>query len=145
MGNKRDLLIPRSHLIYADIMHWVTIAVAIASLLIPVFLIAMPQKSILNPNLIFTEIFNGASPEEIWSMSATGGFPGAHLYFSYPSIIDSYAMLVINVGCAVGAFALIPTVIYQIVKEKDWFSAIAGFALLMLITLSMLGILSIPA
>lgn len=145
MDKKRDLIIPASNVIYADIMHWVTIIVAIASLLIPVFVIAMPQNSMLNPNLIFAEIFSGASPAEIWELTETGNYPGAHFYFDYSNMIDSYAMLAINIGCSVGVWALIPTVIYQVYKEKDWFSAITRFALLMLIILSMLGILSIPA
>jgi len=134
--------IPKSHRIYAEIIHWLTIISSIAALFVPVFILVNPKNNILNPNLIFGAIFNGAAPAEIWKLSETGAFPGAHYYLQYITKPDSWAMLAVTLGCSVGLWAVIPAVVYQIFKEKDYFCATAGTILAALIFFSMIGVLS---
>jgi hypothetical protein len=133
--------IPESNIVYAEVVHWITIISAIAALFIPVFILAHPSNNMLNPNKIFGAIFSGATPAEIWSASSAGAFPGAHFYLRFPWLTDSWAQLFINIGCAVGLFGLVPAVIIQVFKEKDWFCAILGVILALFIFLSMTGIL----
>lgn len=133
--------IPKSVDIYANMVHWITIISSLGALIVPIFIVVNPYVNILNPGLIFGKIFGGASPEEIWALSSTGGFPGGHVYFSFPEAPDSWAQFFINLGCSVGLWALIPTVLYQLIKEKNVFDAVIGGALGLLIALSMLGIL----
>jgi hypothetical protein len=137
--------VPLSYKIYAYATHWLTIVSALAALFAPVFILVNPQNNILNPNIIFGAIFNGASPEEIWELSSTGAFPGAHFYLRYINRADSWAMAFMNLGCGVGFFALVPAVICQIVKERDWFCSFLGILLALLIFFSMTGILSIDS
>ncbi|MDL2228882.1 hypothetical protein LJC14_01375 [Treponema sp. OttesenSCG-928-L16] len=134
--------IPGSVKAYANVVHWITIISAIASLFVPIFILANPANNVLNPNVIFGAIFEGAAPAQIWAMSSEGAFPGAHFYLEHFGSADGWAMLFMNLGCAVGFFGLIPAIILQI-KEKDWFCAILGTMLAALILLSMTGILSL--
>jgi hypothetical protein len=98
---------------------------------------------VLNPNRIFAAIFSGASPGEIWALSSTGNFPGAHFYLRYPGAPDAWAMFAINLGCSVGFWGLLPAIGYQIIKEKNYFEAAAGILLALLIALSMMGVLAL--
>ena len=135
--------IPKSQLLYANIVHWLTIASALAALFAPIFILSNANNNVLNPNKVIGVIFDGASPPEIWALSSEGAFPGAHYYFKYPMKADSWALFFINLGCAVGFFGLVPAILRQMIKEKDWFCAILGAILALLIFLSMTGILLI--
>ena len=135
--------IPKSQMIYANIVHWITIISALAALFVPIFILADASNNILNPNIVIGSIFSGATPSEIWAMSSEGAFPGAHYYLMFPTKADSWALFFMNLGCAVGFFGLVPAVLRQAFKEKDWFCAILGAILALLIFLSMTGILLI--
>ncbi|MCL2568262.1 MAG: hypothetical protein FWE12_02340 [Oscillospiraceae bacterium] len=134
---------PKSQKIFGNTVYWVAIWSAVGAFFVPVFILANPSNNVLNPNLIFGAIFAGASPTEVWSYSTTGGFPGAHFYLDHITKADSWAMLLIAIGCAFGLFGLIPAVIYQLRKEKDWFCATLGTIIIALIVLSVLGVLSV--
>jgi hypothetical protein len=112
------------------------------SLFAPVLILGFPGN-VLNPNRIFAAIFQGAGPAEIWAMSSAGTFPGAHFYLRFPGAPDAWAAFVINLGCSVGLWGLLPAIVLQFTKEKDYFEAIAGVLLALLILLSMTGILAL--
>lgn len=133
--------IPRSMTVYASIVHWITIIASIAALFIPILILINPQNNVLNPNGIFGAIFSGATPAEIWSMSETGSFPGAHYYLTMLSRSDSWAQLAINLGCSVGLWAIVPASFLQLFKEKDRLYGALGLVLALLIALSMTGII----
>lgn len=135
--------LPKSQKVFGNTVYWVTILSAVGAFFVPVFILANPANNVLNPNLIFGAIFAGASPEEVWSYSITGAFPGAHFYLDHITKADSWAMLFVVMGCGFGLFGLVPAVMYQIKKEKDWFCAILGIVLIVLIVLSVIGVLSI--
>ena len=97
----------------------------------------------LDPNLAFQAIFDGADPEEIWVDSAYGEFPGGHFYLKQITMPDGWAMILICISCAFGLFGLTPAVLYQATREKDWFCAILGTIIIALIFLSVIGVLSI--
>jgi len=143
--NKADACIheelPKSVKIYAGMVHWITIIASLGALMIPIFIVMNPSANILNPGLIFGKIFSGGTPDEIWALSSTGKFPGGHLYFKFPLAPDSWAQFFVNFGCSVGFWALIPTVLYQVFKEKDYFDAVIGGMLAVLIGLAMFGVL----
>jgi hypothetical protein len=138
-----DLALPKSHVLYARVVHVITIFSAVMSLFMPVFILAFSGANILNPNRIFAAIFSGASPGEIWSISPAGNFPGAHFYVQFPRAPDAWAMFAVNLGCSVGLWGLLPALGYQIVKEKNYFEALAGIFLALLILLAMVGSLAL--
>ena len=143
MEKQNNVHIPQSQKMFGGIVYWVTIVSAIGALAVPILILASPANNILNPNLVFMAIFEGQSPEEIWSSSTVGTFPGGHFYLDHITQADSWAMLFIVTGCAFGLIGLIPAVIYQVVKEKDWFCAVLGTVIAALIFLSMIGVLRI--
>jgi uncharacterized membrane protein YfcA len=132
--------LPLSNKVYASMVHWITIVASLLALFVPILILINPANNVLNPNIVFKEIFSGASPSEIWANSSTGGFPGAHYYLSYLFKADSWAQFAINLGCSVGLWALIPTVVIQFFKEKKIFYAVLGTMLLTLIACAMLGV-----
>lgn len=132
--------LPLSNKVYASMVHWITIVASLLALFVPILILINPANNVLNPNIVFKEIFSGASPSEIWANSSTGGFPGGHYYLSYLFKADSWAQFAINLGCSVGLWALIPTVVIQFFKEKKIFYAVLGTMLLTLIACAMLGV-----
>jgi len=138
-----QITIPYSQKIFGSTAYWLSMICAILAILVTIFILAAPDNNVLHPNIIFGAIFDGASPREIWTYSVSGTFPGGHFYLDYINRPDSWAMIVIVVGSAFGFFALVPTVLYQIFKEKDWFCAILGTVIIVLILLSAIGVLSI--
>lgn len=133
--------IPLSHRVYGNIVHWLTILSAIMALFAPIFILVSPSNNILNPNIIFGQIFSGANLETIWAGSALGGLPIGHYYLQNLGAADSWGMIAIAIGCSVGLWGLIPAIVIQIVKERDWLYAVLGTALLALIAFAMFGIL----
>jgi hypothetical protein len=144
MSDKKEpeLVLARSHAVYAQTVHVVTIVSAVMSLFAPLLILGF-SGNVLNPNRIFAAIFSGANPAEIWGMSPTGTFPGAHFYLQYPGAPDAWAMCAINLGCSAGLWGLLPAIVLQFVKEKNYFEAIAGILLALLIFFSMVGILAL--
>lgn len=141
---KKEVIVPiaPSERIYANIIHWVTIASCVLALIAPVIILLNPSNNILDPSAIFDMIFAGATPDEVWATATTGGFPGAHYYFSLFSSADSWAQIALNLGCSVGLWALIPASIRQLTKEKSPLYGILGLVLAALIVLAMIGVLA---
>lgn len=137
-----ELVLMESHAVYAQTVHVVTIVSAIMSLFAPLLILGF-SGNVLNPNRIFAAIFSGASPAEIWATSSTGVFPGAHFYLRHPGAPDAWAMFAINLGCSAGLWGLLPAIALQFVKEKNYFEAVAGILLALLIFFSMVGILAL--
>ena len=134
---------PKSQRIFGGTVYWLTIFAAVGALVVPVFILANPSYNMLDPNLAFEAVFAGADPAQIWEYSMYGQFPGGHYYLRHITLADSWAMIFIVIGCGFGLFGLIPAVVYQVVKEKDWFCAGLGIVIAALIFLSMIGVLNI--
>lgn len=133
--------LPLSNKVYALTVYWITILSALLALFVPVIILINPSNNVLNPNQILNAILGGASPNEIWGMSSMGAFPGTHYFFRFLFVSDSWAQFCINLGCSVGIWALIPTVIIQLFKEKDRLYPLLGLILAAFIALSMFGVL----
>ncbi|MEA4950256.1 MAG: sulfite exporter TauE/SafE family protein [Petrimonas sp.] len=133
--------LPASIRVYANITHWIMLVVSVAALFIPVFVLANPANNLLNPNTIFGAIFNGATPNEIWGTSVFGAFPGMNAFILNLTKTDSWAMLIVNIGCAVGLIAVIPAVMIQFFKEKERLSACLGTVMIGLIICAMIGVI----
>ena len=135
------LEIPLSHRVFADVIHWVTLIVSVAALFVPIAILINPANNYLNPNTIFHTIFEGGKAAEIWAQSSTGAFPGAHSYFADISKPDAVAQLIVNIGCAVGLFAIVPAALIQLFKEKERLYSLLGTVFGALVVLAMVGIL----
>ena len=134
------ITLPASERVYANIIHIVTLIVSIAALFVPIFVLANPSNNVLDPNIIFGKIFEGATPEQIWAASFTGEFPGVHFYINHFFKTDSWAMLTVNIGCAVGLLAVVPAVLIQYFREKHYFKALLGTVMAALIICALTGV-----
>ena len=134
-------LLPESQKLFGRIVYLMGIFVGLGALLVPVLILANPSANVLNPNTVFGAIFAGETPAAIWGYTEAGVFPGPHFYLSNLGAMDSWAMMVIVVGCVYGLFGLIPAAGYQLTKEKDRMSALFGIAVAVLIVLSAVGVL----
>lgn len=133
--------LPLSQRVYAGIIHWVTIGVALAALFLPLLILRHPLQNILAPDLIFGAIFSGANTTQIWQLSAAGSFPGIHAYLSFPAFADSWAQLVLNLGCAAGLLAALPAASIQLLKEQDWLDGVLSLIMAALVAGAMTGII----
>ncbi|MEZ4358179.1 MAG: hypothetical protein R2876_06095 [Eubacteriales bacterium] len=139
------LKVPTSNIAYANVIHWGTIFFTVLALFAPLFMLIDQSSNLLNPSLVFGAIFNGTSVSEIWKLSTTGSFPGAHFYLNYIGLAESWGQIAICGGCAIGLFALAPTILIQVFKEKSYVQAFLGLIFFALILFSAIGVLSIDA
>ena len=95
----------------------------------------------LNPNTVFGAIFNGADPNEIWGASAFGAFPGMKAFLQNLTKTDSWAMLNVYIGCAVGLVAVVPAVIIQFFRERERLSACLGTVMIVFNNCAMIGVI----
>lgn len=142
-NNNNEIKIPESHLIFAGIVHWLTIVSCLIALVAPVFILLFPENNVLNPNLVFGAIFSGATPAEIWKMSPTGSFPGAHFYLTNFFTGDGFAHFGVALGCSVGLWALLPAMFVMQKREKDYMYFFICSLLVILILLAMTGLLNV--
>lgn len=133
-----ELFIPLSQRVYANIIHWITLAVSIAALFAPVFILVNPPNNMLNPNTIFSAIFKGAPPDQIWATAGMNGF--SNFYPQNITRADSWAMLAINLGCAAGLFAIVPAALIQLFKERNIFNACLGLIMATLVICALTGV-----
>ncbi|HHX77625.1 MAG TPA: hypothetical protein GX697_04685, partial [Firmicutes bacterium] len=88
--------------------------------------------------LLFSEIWNGANAEAIWT-TVGAGLKEGHFYLSHLDTGDGVIQLGVALGCSVALWGLIPT-IFQFIKEKNY--AFAVFAVLnsLIILTAILGL-----
>jgi hypothetical protein len=135
----RDEKKRKGHIIYASIIHAITILSAILALLVPAAILGFPEANLLHPNKIFGAVFSGADPGEIQKMFSPDSFSGIRLFLRHIGSPDAWAMLVIALGSSAGLWALLPAVICHI-KNKEWLETAFALLLALLIAAAMSGI-----
>jgi hypothetical protein len=106
----------------------------------PVISVASPDNNVLDPCKLYSAIFEGKSPQEVWQ--AVGGqFPGGHFYLKRLTYGDGFTQLGLALGCSVALWALIVAAFFYL-TEKIYFYVILALWVAALVTLSMLGIVS---
>jgi len=133
---------PISSRVYGAIVYWLAVVSAVIAIITPVFIFADSSHNILDPNTSLNSVLGGEKPEDIWALSTTGAFPGAHYYLNFISKADSWAMISVSLICSISLWGLIPAIIVQVRTEKNYFTAGIGTLLALLIILSMTGVLS---
>jgi len=136
--------IPQSQLHFGAVYHWITITACLISLLAPVLILMFPRSNILNPNIVFTAIFQGKNPAEIWEAAGVSFQPGDfwNMFLGNFFTPDGIATFGVALGCSVTLWALIPA-IRQFVKEKEYFYVCVSLFIMSLIVLAMSGLVTI--
>ncbi len=129
---------PRSQLVYGEIVYWVTIVACIFCMIGPVISMKNVDNNVLNPHFLFAGIFEGKSAETIWE-EVGGGFPGGHFYLDNLSLGDGFTQAGLALGCSVGLYGLI-AVSFLFIKEKNPLFAFLSLWVALLIVVAMLGV-----
>ena len=131
-----------SQLYFGRVIHWVTIASCLISLISPLLILMFPQRNLLNPALIFDAIFEGKRPAEIWAAAGVPFQSGDFwkLFFNNLLKPDGFAMFGMALGCSVTLWALIPA-IWQFFKKKEYFYGFVSLFVMALVFLAMSGII----
>ena len=136
-------LINKSQLYYGSVAHWVSFVSCLIALAAPVLILMFPEHNLSNPNLIFTAMFAGDKPAEIWAAAGvpfeTSGF--WKLFLDNFFTPDGFATLGVALGCSVTLWALIPA-LWQFFKNKEYFYAGVSLFVMALITLAMSGLVN---
>ena len=135
--------IDKSQLHYGEVVHWITIASCMITLIAPVLILVFPDENILNPAQIFNAIFEGMRPAEIWEAA---GVPFKYgdfwkLFLGNFLTPDGFATLGLTLGCSVTLWALIPAA-WQFIKKKEYFYVCVSLFIMALITLAMSGLVN---
>ena len=135
--------IDKSQLQYGTVYHWITFASCIIALIAPVLILMFPGSNLLNPNLVFSAIFAGKSPSEIWEAAGLAFNPGDfwQLFRGNLFTAEGFATFGMVLGCSVAFWALIPAV-RQFIKKKEYFYVCVSLFIMSLVVLAMSGIIN---
>ena len=142
MNNKMPE-IDKSQLYYGEVVHWVTIASCLITLIAPVLILVFPDKNLLNPTLIFDAIFAGKKSAEIWEAAGVPFKSGDFwkLFFSGFFTPDGFAAFSLALGCSVTLWGLIPAA-WQFFKKREYFYVCVTLFVMALISLAMSGVIN---
>ncbi len=137
MENKNPV-VESAQLIYGEVVYWVVVFSTLIATVGPVIILFNPANNMLNPTLLFSEIWKGANAEAIWTTVGSGLQEG-HFYLSHLNTGDGFTQLGVALGCSVALWGLIPAMI-QFIREKDYTFAVFCLVSSALILTAMLGI-----
>ena len=140
MSAEDSPIMPKAQTVYGEIVYWVTIFACIMCMVGPVLSVALPENNVLDPYKLFSAIFEGKSPQEVWQ-EVGGGFPGGHFYLKNFTYGDGFTQLGLALGCSVALWGLIVAAFFYL-TEKIYFYVILALWVGVLVALSMTGIVS---
>lgn len=137
--------VPRAQRIFGDVVYWLCIVATALCIVGPVLSLLYPERNVLNPYFLFSTIWKGAKPEEVWKQVA-GGFPGAHFWVGNLGSFDGMIQLGLVIGCSCTLFALVPTAVsYLRTRPRGLFWVIVAAVIAAEVVLAALGIYSAAA
>jgi len=90
-GDDKDTpVVPIESVVYGEVVYWITILAAILCMVGPLVAVANPSNNLLDPHLVFANIFAEEEPGGVWALSAN---EEPHLQVTrgrgHPEITDS--------------------------------------------------------
>ena len=108
--------VPKSGVVYGDIIYWITI-VATVIVIIGSIVTFVTTHNYIDPNYMLSAIWEGKNVEEIWN-GATGAQPDGHWYLPHLTTGNGLTAG----GIALGVFSVIPGIIgaaYFLFKDGE--------------------------
>lgn len=139
MDNPR---IQQSQIVFGDIIYWLTITAAMFCIIGPVVAFASMDGNILNPHYLFANIWSGMGPEAIWEAAGKAN-GGGHYWVRYLTAGDGFMQLGLVIGCCVAMPAMLAAALIYVFKEKSFGWALGALWVAVLVTISVLGIVSV--
>jgi len=134
--------IQQSQIIFGDIVYWLTIIAAIICMIGPVMAFTSMDENILNPHYLFANIWSGMGPEAILE-TAGGTQASGHYWIHNIATGDGFTQLGLVIGCSVAVPAMLAAAIVYVFKERSPGWALGALWIVGLVTVSVLGIISL--
>ena len=134
--------IGRSQIVFGDIIYWFTVAAALLCMIGPALSFAVMETNVLNPHLLFSQMWSGMDPASIWAASGDATNTGNRWFYSLAGG-DGITQLGLVIGCSVALPAMLVAAIIFIFKEKTigwglgslWIAGLVGISILGLVSL----------
>ncbi|HEY90378.1 MAG TPA: hypothetical protein G4O07_00965 [Dehalococcoidia bacterium] len=134
------LIQPVSQRVYGSFVYWLSIIASLICAIAPVLAVAFPSRNIINPHYLFTAIWEGMTPSEIWQ-TAGNGFPGGHFWVNNLTLGDGLAEFGLVIGCYCAGVALCATAITHMTLQPRSFGwALVSIIIAAMITLAATGV-----
>ena len=131
-------VMPRSQLVYGEIVYWLTIVAALVCMVGPVLAMSAVDNNVLNPHYLFAAIFDGKSADVVWQ-EAGSGFPGGHFYISNFTKGDGLTQFGLALGCSVAVPGLLGAAL-AFFYDKTYGYVLLSLWVAFLVTVSALGV-----
>ena len=142
MKNNKSIKQPQANNIYGQIIYWLAIVAAVVCIIGPVMILAFPENNVLNPQHVFTSIWEGSNPAGVWQNEGAT-FPGAHFWFNHLNRGDGLTQIGIVLGGVCAGFALLGAAIgYLRGKPRSYGWAVLCILTCIMIILAAMGIYS---
>jgi hypothetical protein len=141
MENSHNKIVqPLANRVYGIIMYWLSIVAAVICIFAPVLSVAFPENNVLDPQFLFSTIWEGAKPDTVWQ-AANSGFPGGHFWMNHMTYGDGITQFGIVLGGCCAGVALFGTAIaYLKQKPKSYGWALLSIIISMMVFLAAIGI-----
>jgi len=131
---------PFAQIIYGEVVYWLCVVAALVCSVGPLLALYNVDNNVLNPHYLFSAIWQGLKPEEIWAVRG-GTFPGGHFWLKHFTKGDGFTHFGLVLGCAVALPALLATSIaYLSEKPRQYLWVAMGLWVSALITFSVIGV-----
>lgn len=134
--------IKRSQIVFGGIVYWLTITAAIICMVGPVMAFASMDGNVINPHHLFANMWTGMKPDTIWE-TAGEVETGAHYLVRNLAAGDGFTQLGLVLGCSVAIPAMLAAAIVYAFKERSLGWALLALWIVGLVTISVLGIVSV--
>jgi hypothetical protein len=131
---------PLSQRVYGGFVYWLSILAALICTVAEFLTVALPGRNNLNPQYLFSAIWQGKSPSEVWQ-TVGKGFPGGHFWMHTFTYGDGLLQFGLVVGCASAGIALFATAIaYATQKPRALGWAAVSLLICIMIGLAAIGV-----
>ena len=99
---------PAPHRVYGGVIFGLSVAASLVCTAGLFLAVAFPDRNVLDPRYLFSTIWQGKSPRQVWE-AAGGGFPGAHFWLRSLFAADGIVQLGIVLAGSSAGIAFIAT------------------------------------
>ena len=100
--------VPDPQIVYGRVIFWLCVVAASINVIGPLLSVTFPDNNLMDPQRLFTAIWQGNNPQDVW-LQVGGGFPGGHFWVRNLDTGDGLTQLGIVIGCAGAFLALLAT------------------------------------
>ena len=91
--------VPDPQIVYGRVIFWLCVVAASINVIGPLLSVTFPDNNLMDPQRLFTAIWQGNNPQDVW-LQVGGGFPGGHFWVRNLDTGDGLTQLGIVIGCA---------------------------------------------